>query len=69
MINLKNALKEGKIKEFIKDHPASGDQDKFKSTISSMVCGKKKEAPAASSPVSCESCDDIQIRRRKKKDV
>lgn len=49
-MNLKEALKQGKLKEFIKGRlqEKQGDQDKFDSTLASMT-GKKKEAQEASS--------------------
>lgn len=48
-MNLKEALKNGKLKEFIKERLAEkpGDQNKFDSTISSMV-GKSPKVPKAS---------------------
>lgn len=49
VMNLKEALKTGKLKQFIKERLTDkpGDQDKFDAAISSMV-GKSPKAPKAS---------------------
>lgn len=56
MITLKQALKEGKLKQFIKERLADkpGDQEQFDKVISSMV-QKSPEAPKASPKGSRES--------------
>lgn len=47
-MNLKKALKEGKLSQFIKEHQKeSGDKKRFDSTLSSMV-GKSKVTPKPS---------------------
>lgn len=47
-LSLKEALKAGKLKQFIKDHlKQKGDAEQFDAVISSMV-GKSKEAPRTS---------------------
>lgn len=49
-MNLKQALKEGKLKEFIKQHlkDKPGDQDKFDEVISSMAQKSPKARKASS---------------------
>lgn len=72
MTTLKEALKNKKLPQFIKERQAEqqqGDKGKFDSTLSSMVGGKKKSVPASSLPAASEHCDDIQTPRRKKKDA
>ena len=55
MKNLKTAIEEGKLKEFIAEHEGEiGDRAAFDATLRSMA-GKSKEAPEASSP---DDCDD-----------
>ena len=69
-MNLKDALKNKKLPQFIKERQAEqkqGDRKKFDSTLSSMVGRKRKSVPATSSPASSEHCGDIQTPRRKKK--
>lgn len=47
-MNLKEAIAQGKLDEFIKEHQDKvGDSDKLDAAISSMV-HKSKEAPATS---------------------
>lgn len=56
MTTLKDALKNNKLAQFIKDHAGEqGDSEKFNRTISSMVGQTKKEVPAASPEDSSES--------------
>lgn len=56
MTTLKEALANGKLDEFIKEHSddAAGDADKLEAAISSMV-GKSPKAPATSSQDDSES--------------
>ena len=52
MITLKEALKKGKIKQFIKERlfeEEEGDKERFDSTLSSMAQGKSPKARKASS--------------------
>lgn len=55
-ISLKEALKTGKLKQFIKERleDKPGDPDKFEKVISSMV-GKSPKVPKASLPDDSES--------------
>lgn len=57
MINLKDAQKEGKLDEFIKEHKKDepADQDKFDTTLSSVSQGKKKSVPETSVQDSSEN--------------
>lgn len=50
MINLRKAVAEGKLGQFIAEHEGEiGDADALEGVIRSMA-GKSKEAPEASSP-------------------
>ena len=55
MIDLKQALADGKLDQFIAEHKGEiGDREAFEATLRSMA-GKSKEAPEALSP---DDCDD-----------
>ena len=55
MTNLKQALADGKLEQFIAEREGEiGDREAFDATVRSMA-GKSKEAPEASSP---DDCDD-----------
>lgn len=55
-MDLKEALKNNKLKQFIKERiEQEGDAPKFDATLSSMAQGKLKEAPATSPKDSDES--------------
>lgn len=55
MINLREAIDQNKLEQFIADHKGeTGDQAELERAICSMA-GKSKEAPAASLP---DDCDD-----------
>jgi hypothetical protein len=50
VISLREAIEQGKLDQFIKEHKGeAGDPEAFERTIRSMA-GKSKEAPEASSP-------------------
>lgn len=54
MVNLRQAINEGRLKEFITEREAeqaaaTGDPDAFNRALASMA-GKSKEAPATSKP-------------------
>lgn len=54
-MKLREAIEQGKIDQFIAEHPeVQGDMDAFNRTLQAMA-GKSKEAPATSSP---DDCDD-----------
>ena len=58
MTNLKEARKEGKLKEFIKEHSkdSKGDKEKFDKTLDSMIHPQKsKSTQETSSQGSSES--------------
>lgn len=56
VMNLKEALKQGKLEAFIKERSEqTGDAPKFDAAISSMAQGKSKEAQEASPKDSHES--------------
>ncbi len=55
MINLREAIDQGRLKKFIAEHKGeTGDQAELERVIRSMA-GTSKEAPAALSP---DDCDD-----------
>jgi len=55
MVTLKQAIKSGKLRQFIKEHQGEeGDIEAFNRTVEVMA-GKSKEARPASAP---ESSDD-----------
>lgn len=55
MTNLKEAIAQGKLREFLRENKGlQGDPDAFDATFRSMA-GTSKEAPGASSP---DDCDD-----------
>lgn len=63
-MNLKEALKKNKLKQFIKERSGQkGDRDKFDRTIGSMV-GKSKAAPATSLKGSSANYTDTQTPKR-----
>jgi len=51
MITLRKALKEGKLKQFIREHAKDepGDMDKLDEALKRPASDKPKEAPIASS--------------------
>lgn len=67
MTTLKEAIKKGKLSEFIKERSnEKGDSDKFERVISSMV-GKSKATPATSDRETSARCNDTQTRKRTSK--
>ena len=61
MTNLKQAKKEGKLADFIKEHEkdSCGDEDAFNAVIDS-TCGKSKSTQETSSQDSSERSSDTQ---------
>lgn len=56
MLNLKEAKKTGNLDQFIKEHDKEvADKDRFDSTLSSVVQGKKKSTQETSAQDSDES--------------
>lgn len=41
-LSLEEALKKGKLKHFIKEHPSEGDEKTFDNLLGRMAKGKKK---------------------------
>ena len=64
-MNLKEAIKKGKIEEFIAEHEkdAPGDEKRMKAILR-RAAETPKEAPGASRPAPAGSCDDTQTRQR-----
>lgn len=56
-MNLKDAQKKGKLKDFIKEREkdAPGDKKRFEKTLKKISQGKKSEAPETSDPGSSEN--------------
>lgn len=41
-LSLEEARKQGKLKEFAKEHPSKGNEEKFDKLLNRMAKGKKK---------------------------
>lgn len=41
-LSLEEARKEGKLKQFAKDHPSKGEQRRFDKLLSAMIDGESK---------------------------
>ena len=44
-LSLEEARKTGKIKQFCKEHPSTGDRDVFDALLDAMTKGKPKNLP------------------------
>jgi len=68
-LTLKEARKQDKLKEIIKEHRGEkGDIDAFNDAIASMT-GTQLKARKASTQAGSGHCADTQTPRRKKKDA